>query len=40
VIFAAIGGTSVAMFHRNSMDIRKAISFIIPNVLIGQVIGR
>ena len=40
VIFAAIGGTIMAAFHRDSMDMRKAISFIVPNVLIGQVIGR
>ena len=40
VTFAVLGGCVVAYFHRTMLDMRKLFTLIVPNVLIGQVIGR
>ena len=40
VTFAVLSGCVVAYFNRAALDMRKLFTLIVPNVLIGQVIGR
>ncbi len=40
VMVSALAGIITVLVNRNTLDVRKAITIILPNVLIGQVIGR
>ena len=40
VLVSAVAGIVTVWFNRDILDLRKAITIILPNVLIGQVIGR